>query len=359
MNAAAILGLGKDLGQRFTLVNLLPNALLGVFLLVLVWGGAPADSPNVDRFIARAENLGIVEAVLLALALLGFALVTQPLQLVVVRLMEGYWGTTFALGLLANWGRRRHTRLRNRLERRQLSIGTSNEAVSQADRSYAAWALSHHYPPALLIMPTRLGNALRAAEDRAGQRYGLETIVAWPRLYPLLSERVASLIEDQRIQMDMAARFTANLLVATAASAALLLPHGWWLLVPAVTLTLSWLSYRGTCSAAIAYGEGLETAFDLHRLDLRVSLHLVLPRTLEDERTLNKELSKFLLQPFAGRQLTYQHQAAPPVRGGSPPLASSEEPPEAAQPASEDQRHVAPGARAGSLSQPTRDPPGV
>jgi hypothetical protein len=47
-----------------------------------------------------------------------------------------------------------------------------------------------YLPKPKRLLPTRLGNALRAAEDRAGQRYGLLTVTILPRLYPYLSERV-------------------------------------------------------------------------------------------------------------------------------------------------------------------------
>ena len=309
MNVADILGFGKDLGRRFAIVDLLPTALLGLFLLGLVWGGAPSRAPDVDRFVARMEELSGVEGVLLALALVAFAILSQPLQVGIVRLMEGYWGGSPPAVAVSDWRRGRHRRVRATLEARQMRTGTDGEdAVAKVHRSYAAWALTRRYPPAPLVMPTRLGNALRAAEDRAGRRYGLDTISAWPRLYPLLSERVTALVDDQRAQMDVAARFAAVLLVAAVVSAALLATHGWWLLVPAAALVLAWLSYRGACSAALAYGDGLEAAFDLHRLDLREHLHLPMPRTLEEERALNQELSKFLLQPFAGRKLTYQER---------------------------------------------------
>ena len=311
MNAGTILGFGKDLGQRFTLVDLLPSALLGLLVLALVWGGAPANSPDLHRFITRVEDLNGVEGALLAVALLGFALLTQPLQLGLVRLMEGYWGTSRAAGALASWSRKRHEGQRRKLEAAQMTTALDRDrtttTIGPAERSYAAWALTRRYPPAPLVMPTRLGNALRAAEDRAGRRYGLDTIAAWPRLYPLLSERVAALIKDQRSQVDVGARFTAVFLGATAISAGLLIGHGWWLLLPTATLALAWLSYRGACSAALAYGDGLEAAFDLHRFDLRAGLHLALPRTLEEERAMNQELSKFLLQPFARGRLAYEH----------------------------------------------------
>lgn len=38
------------------------------------------------------------------------------------------------------------------------------------------------------ILPTRLGNILLAGERYAEDRYGIDTIYFWPRLYPLLPE---------------------------------------------------------------------------------------------------------------------------------------------------------------------------
>jgi hypothetical protein len=310
VNVATILGLGKDLGQRFTLVDLLPTALLGLFVLALVWGGAPADSPDVDTFVARIEDLGAAEGVLLAVGLLGLALVTQPLQFGLVRVLEGYWGTSAVGQMLAAPGCALHRRRRARLERRTLlPAGRAPAERDLATASYAAWLLARRYPPAPMVLPTRLGNALRSAEDRAGRRYGLATAVTWPRLYPLLPERVTALVDDQRTQLDLAARFTGVLLAATLVSGFLLATHGWWLAVPALMLLLAWLSYRGAASAAAAYGDGLEAAYDLHRLDLRVALHLPLPATLEEERSANGQLSRFLLQPFMDHTIAYDHGA--------------------------------------------------
>jgi hypothetical protein len=152
------------------------------------------------------------------------------------------------------------------------------------------------YGPPDSVMPTKLGNVLRAGEHRAGARYGLETVSAWPRLYPLLPPNVRSLIDDQRLQLDLSARFCAVFAAASVLGLALLAPHGWWLAVPAGTLALALLAYRGAITAAIAYSEGLDTAFDLCRFDLLTALHLPLPSTREEELTANADLSAFLVQ---------------------------------------------------------------
>ncbi|MGI8777554.1 MAG: hypothetical protein ACR2LJ_09245 [Acidimicrobiales bacterium] len=97
---------------------------------------------------------------------------------------------------------------------------------------------------------TALGNVLRAAEYRAGRLYGLDTVVMWPRLYPLLPAAMRDLVGDLRLQMDVVARFTVTFLAAAAISAALLATHGWWLLVPAGALVLAACSYGATVAAA-------------------------------------------------------------------------------------------------------------
>ena len=145
-------------------------------------------------------------------------------------------------------------------------------------------------------MPTRLGNALRAAEIRAGEPYGLDTVVAWPRLYPCSRTRSAP-----------SSTASATRSTSTRASAPCSPPprssppgcwpaHGWWLLVPAGCLVLTWLAYRAAVAAAIAYGESIRSAVDLHRFTLLEALHLPLPATPEEERALNATLSRFLLQ---------------------------------------------------------------
>jgi hypothetical protein len=152
-------------------------------------------------------------------------------------------------------------------------------------------------------MPTRLGNVLRAAEDFAGERYGLSTLLIVPRLIPQLSPTVAERLSDSRLQLDIAIRFCLVWLMATAASFGLLVRFAIWLWVPVATYGLAWLSYRAACAAAAAYGNMLAVAIDLHRFDLLTAMHQPLPRNYRDEVARNRTLMRIMSGKFADSNL--------------------------------------------------------
>lgn len=292
-------------GPRFRLIGLLPNGVLCLFLLALAWSGAPDRAPDLERVVQRVADLRTTEAVVLAIGVLSFALVLQPLQLSVVRILEGYWGSSW----LANKVAAAYIFLQRR-RRRILEAAAQCSAPAGRDEkrraAMAAWRLRREYPPEDKVLPTRLGNVLRAAEDRAGRRYGLDAVVIWPRLYPLLGEKLAATLADRRDQFDVAARFCVVFFLAAVAAGAVLSRHGARLFVPGAALVMAWLSYRSALAAAVAYGETIESAFDLHRFDLLKALHLPLPCDRETERAANEELCGFLRQGLPVN-FTYQH----------------------------------------------------
>jgi len=290
-------GVTKDLGLRFNVVSLLPAGALALFVFGLLASGAPDHAPDIHRLSKRVASLDAWQASAAFLALIAFALVIQPLQLSLVRLLEGYWGGSQLGRLVAAPGLWLAGRRRRALERMTMLPAGTEPSPRQAEAMVAATRrLERSFPPKDELMPTQLGNVLRAAEDRAGGRYGLLTVVTWPRLYPLLPEKTAAIVDDQRDQLDLAARFCAVCLLGAAVSLGLLATHGVWLVVPAVAVVLAWICYRAAIAAALQYAVGLETAYDLHRVELLRALHLRLPTDYESERTTNEALSTFLLQ---------------------------------------------------------------
>jgi hypothetical protein len=91
---------------RFFLVNYLPTYAASLFVLVLVWAGAPVwlhhgHHLSFNRAWHTASGLGVGEIVLLTVAVTLVAVLLMPLQLAMMRVLEGGWPD--ALGARAAW----------------------------------------------------------------------------------------------------------------------------------------------------------------------------------------------------------------------------------------------------------------
>jgi hypothetical protein len=276
--------------RRFVLTSLLPTAVLTVFVLALIGSGAPTHKVSLGRLSGAITSVNLRQLAGLAVVILAVAWITSPFQFSAIRLLEGYWHGHVggALGLIG-------VRLQSRRLRRLAAVAYSPDEFDEQRQALARERFAT-YPSAERLLPTRLGNVLRAAEDEAGQRYGLDTVTMMPRLYPFLSERLADGLGELRDQLDVAARLCVTLLLATMISALLLLPrlllHGWWLVLPVATAVLAWVAYKAALQAAMAYGRLIYVAFDLHRFDMLRGLHLPLPDAAKEEES-NTALSEF------------------------------------------------------------------
>ena len=105
-------------------------------------------------------------------------------------------------------------------------------------------------------MPTRLGNILRAAETRPGNKYGLNAIICWPRLWLVLPEDVRTELNAARTRLD----------TGTLAGFWSLLFVVWVRWAPLLGLLAAFIAYRGMLGAVGAYL--IESAFDVHRTAL-------------------------------------------------------------------------------------------
>jgi hypothetical protein len=222
------------------------------------------------------------------------------------------------------------------------------------------------YPqPPRDVLATRMGNLIRASEQHPSVRYGLDAVVLWTRLQPLLPEAFANTIRDAKVSVDLLLNLAMYVVMFG-------LPLSWWLAwrlpdihgtpvtwlaVAAVALAgiaavraarrirwrvlaalgavliavplllvgttsgvwnvvlrvevgavwtaglsvLAYLLYRNASHAALAYTERLRTAFDLYRWKVLAALRLELPADLAEERMLWRRLSQFL---YRGAALT-------------------------------------------------------
>lgn len=225
-----------------------------------------------------------------SVVVLAFAASVLGAQLgALTRLWEGYWPGSRAVRA----GRWVQARRWNRLD-------LSDPA--DYSRRY------HEFPARTdQLLPTRLGNALRAAESYAGdsERYGADAVFFWPRLYLVLPEAVRKQVEDARAAVDqllvVATLSLASALVALGMGIAGVLPFPVWLSSAVGAALLGWLTYRSAVRAAVTFGNLVRASFDLHRRDLLARLGLAAPPTLAEERELWKALAQQLYRRGADR----------------------------------------------------------
>jgi hypothetical protein len=305
--------------DQLSLTAWLPAALLMADVYVvagLYLVQEPDSAPTMDNLRKLAKSLndrpfGIIIAVIFGIVLA--TLITQSLEFAAIRFLEGYWGGSI-LSASPSWAGISIQKLRLRLMRRRarkLDTKAFEAAAPSVRRAHAqnqelaavidsvgrgrplhgvddallAQATDYYrrktwmkYSPAHLrhrsllvdtklgsfpgapsrVMPTRLGNSLRSAEDR------IRGDVAGTRLRGYLINNLksfdAQLLQQHnqyRNRLDMYAVMTVLSLALAALDAWLLpgvLPTQFSLSVAASFVVLSYLSYRGAISAAMDYG---------------------------------------------------------------------------------------------------------
>lgn len=288
---------------RFFRTGYLPTYAAAIFLLVLIWGGAPRRPVNFGTAVRTADHLGIAQLLLLALAAALAAVLLQPLQLSMVRVLEGGFPKWLGSGLARKWQMRRKKRLAEAVQGVVDQAGELNDGdLNRADLIQRAGAASvrlrSRFPlPDHAVRPTALGNALAAAEDTAGAGYGLDSVVVWPRLYPLLGDQIRAIVDDLRDGMDASARLAATGALTAIATVALLAWHsGVLILLASVPAGVALFGYVGAVRGAMAFGAAMCVAFDLHRFDLLRALRLAVPPDQGQEQEGNRHLSDFLRQ---------------------------------------------------------------
>ncbi|MEU9351207.1 hypothetical protein AB0D65_09320 [Streptomyces griseoloalbus] len=301
----------EALGGRFFVIGYVPVCAGFLFVLLLVWAGAPGTDLDWSAAWRRVGTLGAGEALLLVFGTVVAALVLHPFQLPLVRLLEGYWPSW--CGGLARWGTNLQRRGLKRLEEaKRLPDGELPGPAVGHLAGLAETALRARFPTeSYLVRPTRLGNVLAAAEDRCGKSYGWDGPVVWPRLYTVLGDVARATVEDRRNALDAACRVSVVSALCSVAGAALLARTGWWLLLALIPLLLSRLAYHAAVHAALAYGQAVRVCFDLHRFDLYPALHLPLPGDPAQERRVNEALSAFWRQG-GPMEAPYEHPEPAP-----------------------------------------------
>jgi hypothetical protein len=287
-------GIADQLAQRWISVLVAPAFVFWVSGLLAFVTSSADRRAYVGRLgsDALAQGTPVQVALLVAglIGLLASGMLVKSATLPLIRLMEGYWPRALS-------GVRKV--LTNRLEAR---VTRWDAAYQPLARKYAAQTLTAEELETYIDldeklnslpadqtrwMPTRLGNILRAGESRPYEKYRLDSVTCWPRLWFVLPNDVREEISRARSSLDDA--------TATVAWALLFIAFtlfAWW--APFVGAAVALFAYTQVLSAATLYGQLTEAAFDNYRADLYRNLRFPLPANSGDEVRQGEAITQFL-----------------------------------------------------------------
>jgi hypothetical protein len=245
------------------------------------------DLPSFTSFLHLSGNEQIVVFTAAALLVTLSGLVGRGAALPVVRFAEGYWPDRF--DRVCDWLIARAER-RTAAEKHRLNeLRESFDSLTPRElREYAKLdELLEISTPKHDPLPTKLGNVLRAAENQPADRYGLNTLVCWPRLWLVLPESTKQELTGTRNGLDRAA------IIAFWGGVGLVWTAWTWLAIPIALITVHF-AYASMLRAAATYGDLLVAAFDVHRRSLYNGLRWPLPSDPASELATGHEITQYL-----------------------------------------------------------------
>ncbi len=332
MNGNSLL---KEIGRSYIVSSFIPASLF-VFLSVFLFRDFIPNS-----IVRRFQGNIIVDGSIAFLAIftlwVAFALYSS--QDPITKFFEGYYFPKITKLILTKIQVIRHWFKTRRIERvRELLYQPTDVSTYDELQDLYPEAISDFQPLELeapidaeLLLPTRLGNVMRASEVYPFYRYGIDGITIWPRLYNFLPNNIKDDLEKINNQLAfllnsslllfilvLACIFiatTQNLCVHQAQSVALCVDNIWnrgfrhfsyqhYYFFGFMGLIISYVLYCLAVNAAITYGMYVRTAYDLYRDLLLDHLNKTLTEKLGDQRKTWERIGDFFI---AGQYLKRVH----------------------------------------------------
>ncbi|MEH2180316.1 hypothetical protein [Nostoc sp.] len=253
----------------------------------------PGKGQPISASKYRSLLIAVMVSGLLIIAVSAF--VVQRFDLFVLRFLEGYWpGWLYPFLFLRRWMiQQKKLHLARKDERWQTLADKKDKQVitNEELEEYVTLdgQLMQFPSQSNRLMPTKLGNILRASESRPFDKYGLDAVICWSRLWLVLPDGVKKELQEARSNLNTAARFWLWSLLFIVWTV-----WAWWV-VPAALLGLIF-AYYWAVDAAGVYCSLLESAFDLYRLELYKSLRWAIPINPKQEKELGQQLTIYLLR---------------------------------------------------------------
>jgi hypothetical protein len=158
-------------------------------------------------------------------------------------------------------------------------------------------AVANYPSDTYYVLPTRLGNIMRAFELYSFEVYGIDAIPAWSRLMMVLPDQARTQIQESRSILD----FAINLFLASISAMILYVSMSIVflnLMQPSVFVFIIFLHLIARFlmhQAARQWGEQVKSAFDLYRSNLANQMGLKLPSSGSSEREMWTCVNRMML----------------------------------------------------------------
>jgi hypothetical protein len=323
-------GLSNNLAQRWFSTLFTPAFLFwaGGLITKLGW-------ESLQGQIAQFSDPAQIPCLGLGLGVITLsAAIVQRCEFTVLRFLEGYWHPW--LRPFQQYWLRQQQRQQLQLQQRWQQLNNlQNKLRPSGDRLTPEQQATFNrldiqlmgYPAQTdQLMPTRLGNLLRASELRPQEKYGLDTIICWPRLWLVLPESTQRELTEARNELNTTVRiwFWGVLFWVWARWDVVLWPRWndlvltpWDLCPPLISLGVTLFAYRWMLYAAEVYGDLLEATFDLYRFALYRSLHWPLPPNPAAEKSCGAQLTAYLWRGSDADEPEFTHASIQPTRANT------------------------------------------
>lgn len=310
-------GLGSGLADRF-LSRLFTPALLFWATGAVAWlfsslglegarQGVTLLGQAAGALVGLSGTLQLAALIGAAFLLIASALAAEQLTLPLLRVLEGYYWPPRLAARVRDRHRRRRELMR---ERWKALVGQAAHGELQPELAMELADLEEGLrrvpESAQLVMPTRLGNILRAAEERPCVKYGLDVAVTWPMLWLLLDKDTREEVANARSALNGSVT-----LLLWAVLSLVWVPLAWWVAPIAAAVALA-VYYVPVLSSAQVYGDLMGSVFDLRRTCLYDALRWPLPATPAGEQVDGRALTMYLWRGIAPAGARFCSEAPPP-----------------------------------------------
>jgi hypothetical protein len=308
-------------------------AVLNSLLTVPLLPSADVLQKHIQQIATGKETWG---AILLVFAVVFVTGVLYNLNIPIIRMYEGYPWQESWLGWLSMYRKKEifaHAgplRYSMRYLRRQLQAANPNDPLAKelgAEQTQLARYINSELPDRQdFVLPTRFGNVIRCFERYSDVAYGIDAIIAWPRLVAKIDPGFASTIDEAKTSVDFMINCSLLCALSVLASGVIGLcqPFPWslasvwhWGWRAGLFLALALIFYSFAIGRARAWGEQVKSAFDLYRFDLLKSLgYDQQPSTYFEEKALWDRICVQLLYADS-------RERPIPYKGTSPRVSAS------------------------------------